>query len=206
MGKHKTGALTTNEILRIELSYLIKKKFIQKGKNIQFVLSWTNNSNISVISNYISNDIWLRLIYTITDYNGKKYDYDYKIYLTERPSNLGIGNILYFICPDSNKLCRILYSCYGSHIWKARESYQNRIYYSGQTSSKLNYFNDRYWQIERTLEKLRQEKKCYYYKNTKTRRLMKIERLEQQKMRFDDLRWTIGVPKRLRPHFCDAYF
>ncbi len=201
MGRHTTGALSTNEIYRIELSFLIKRKFIQKDRNNSFNLTWSPGSNnISVISNYFSYDIWIRLVYTITDYEGKKYEYDYKIYLVERPSNLGIGNVLYFICPDSGKLCRVLYRCYGSHIWKSREAYRNRIYYSSQISSKLNYFNDRYWQIERTLEKLRQERKSYYYKNSKTKRLKRIERLEWQKIKFDNLRWNV-FGKSLGHHF-----
>lgn len=206
MGRRTTGALTTDEVIRIELSYLLKNKFIQKGNMLSFTLSWTNGSSISVVSCYKPDDIWLQLIYTVTEYDGQKFKYDYKIYLTEKPSNLSVGSVLYFVCPRSGNLCRILYKCYGSHIWKSRGSYQNRIYYSCQTSSKLDYFNDRYWKIDKMLKKLRPKRGNYYYKNVKTKRQQRIDRLEQQQIYFDNLRWTIGMPKRLRRHFGSSFF
>ncbi len=204
MGRNSTGALIIGEIHRIELSYLIKNNFIQKGCTISFTLSWTNGSNISIVSCYYPDDICLQLNYTLTDLDGKKFKYDYKIYLVERPSNLGIGNVLYFVCPTSGNLCRILYRCYGSHIWKSRFAYRNRIYYSSQISSKLNYYNDRYWELDKTLKKLREKRRNYYYKNSKTKRFKRIEKLEKQQYRFDELRWTIGVPKRFRHIFNGA--
>lgn len=205
MGRHTTGSLTTNEVYRIELSYLLKRKFIQKGRTIEFILRWNNGSKISVVSCYIADEIWLKLHYTVTDYEGKKHDYDYKIHLTENPSNLGIGNVLYFICPNSGNLCRILYKCYGSHIWKSRKAYKYRIYYPCQVSSKLSYFNDRYWQIDKKLENLKIKRRNYYYKNNKTKRLKRIERLIQSQARFDNLRWTIGLPQWLRANLNDIY-
>ena len=43
---------------------------------------------------------------------------------------------------------------YGSPMFKCREAYQNRIYYPGQLSGKLDRSNDRYWQFDRQIKEM----------------------------------------------------
>ena len=48
MGRFSTGAITTGEAQRIELSWLIKQGWISKGGIISGTLSWNNGSEISI--------------------------------------------------------------------------------------------------------------------------------------------------------------
>jgi hypothetical protein len=203
MGRNSTGALTTGEASRIELSYLLKKGYIQKGKHITAPLHWNNGSSIHIESKYSEEEKYLRVNYTLTDSrDGRKYELDYKITLYTMPSNLGKGEVLYFVCPQSSNLCRILYRAYGSHLWKCRQAYTYRIYYPIQTSSKINQFNDKYWKAERALEKMYKERATTTYKGKITRRAQRIERMEETRYQMDVLRWSpAAFPKSLQKEF-----
>lgn len=163
MGRVSTGAYITKGTVRIELSHLLREGYIRKGCHITGFLSWTNGSSINIESKYTKDEQYLRLIYTITDRGESIYSLDYKISLHIKPSNLGVGEVLYFVCPQSKKLCRVLYRAYGSHIWKSRKSYSKRIYYPLQISSKLSKYNDRYFEVEIELEKLYKKKGLKIY-------------------------------------------
>jgi hypothetical protein len=198
MGRYSTGSITTGEALRIELSYLLKNKYIIKGQDNYKGLGWSNGSSIVVYSINDNVGPFLRLLYCTTDkYAGERTDYRDLIQLAEVPSNLGIGNVLYFICPATGKKCRILYKCYGSPIWKSRYAYRNKIYYQSQVSSKLSYFNDRYWKIDKQLKELYDSAVKSHYKGRKTRLQQRIERLEYQQSYYDEMRWS-RLPKAIQ--------
>jgi hypothetical protein len=191
MGRNTSGSVTTGEAMRIELSYLLKNKFIVKGKDIYKGLGWSNGSSIAVFSVYDNAWPFIRLLYSTTDNNtGEKTEHNEIIYLAEVPSNLDKGYVLYFLCPVTGRKCRILYKCYGSPIWKSRSAYQNRIYYQSQVSSKLNYFNDRYWRVEKQLKQLYSSVVKSQYKGRKTRLQQRIERLEYRQSYYDEMRWS----------------
>ena len=173
MGRWSTGVETTSGVKRIELSYLLKNKYIQKDCAISGSINWTNGSSIGIKTEYHKEENYIRLIYTNTDSTGQKKDFDYKIQLVTVPSNLGKGNVLYFVCPVSGERCRILYKAYGSDIWKSRNSYRNRIYYPDQIENKRfrifkNLFNDK------VLESLYQKKRKSHYKGKPTRLMKRI--------------------------------
>jgi hypothetical protein len=199
MGRQSTGAIHTKGALRIELKYLLKQGFIKKNCTKQGTLSWNNGSIISFYSCYTNEEKYLRLVYYTTDNTtGEKQDYDYKIELVEVPSNLGKGSVLYFVCPVSWNKCRILYKCYGSPKWKYLKAYNCRIYYESQMVSHCDYYNTRYWQIDKQIKELEAQRKSYLYKDRATKRYLKLQRLKARQERFDLLRWTIGMPKSLR--------
>lgn len=199
MGRHTTGAIHTKGALRIELKYLLKQGFIKKNCNIQGTLNWSNGSSISILTSYTEEEKYIRLVYHITDNTtGEKQHYDYKIELAEAPSNLGKGKVLYFVCPVSWNKCRILYKCYGSPKWKCRKAYKTRIYYESQMGSNLGYHNTRYWQLDKQIKELEAQRKSYSYKGRITKRYIKLQRLKGRQERFDELRWTVGIPKSLR--------
>lgn len=130
MGRNRTGICTTKGSLRIELSYLLKNGYLEKGKIISGSLSWTSGASISIICHNREKERSIQLIYQVSKGGGEKVSYDYKVQLIGVPSNLGKGEILYFLCPQSSKRCRILYSAYSSGIFKSRETFKHRIYYS----------------------------------------------------------------------------
>jgi hypothetical protein len=197
MGRWSTGAITTGEACRIELSYLLKQGYLRKGKNISGVLSWTNGSSIQFESDLTSDEWFIRVAYQNTNSNsGEKTNHDYKIYLTTISSNLGKGEVLYFICPQSGKRCRILYKCYGSLIWKSRNAYMYRIYYDSQVCSKYDYHNTQYWSITKKLERLYKRGRKNHYRGNYTRLMKRVEQLEYKQKYHDKMRWLI-VPQSI---------
>ena len=192
MGRHSTGSATASGAMRIELSFLLKKGYIKKDCIITGTLSWNNDSRISIESCYTESQKYIRLVYTTTYHNtGGKKDFDYKIYFTTIPSNLGKGEVVYFICPSTGRKARILYKCYGSDTWKSRFAYKNRIYYYSQTQSRHDYHNSRYWEIDKELEKLYSQNKKKKYRGMKTNWLKRANRLEAKQEEHDFLRWTV---------------
>lgn len=206
MGRNSTGAWTTDDCLRIELTYLLKSGYLVRGKTTKGSLSWKCNGNplgsINILSCWLTGEgqrPFIRLTYTTTDRTtGVKESRDDTVYLETRPSNLGKGEILYFICPSSGQLCRILYKAYNCPIWKSLASYQHRIYYPSQKSSKREYFNNRYWEIDSQLTALEGKRKTGTYRGKPTRRAKRIERLSFFQKIADHARWrpeamTLGL-------------
>lgn len=205
MGRDSTGAYTTGESLSINLSFLLKKGFLKRGVTRVGELNWTRNGepcgSIHVVSSWHSGPApSLTLVYTTTDRTtGEKEDREDPIDMVAVPSNLGKGEVLYFLCPQTGRRCRILYKAYGSRIWKSREAYSNRLYYSCQQVSKRDYFNDRYWTLEKQLEKLYTKRTVRTYRGRVTRRAKRLQRLEQSQAEFDALRWSpAAMPLGLR--------
>ena len=198
MGRRSTGAITTGEVIRIELSYLLKNGYIKKGKYILGSLTWTNGSSIHFESHLETHIPYIRLAYQNTDsYSGEITKQDYKIYLTTIPSNLSRGQIYYFICPITGRRCRILYKCYGSLIWKSRFAYRHRIYYHTQVCSKYDYHNTRYWNLTRELETLYKRGKKSHYRGKDTRLIYRIDQLEARLNYHDNMRWLI-IPQSIQ--------
>lgn len=190
MPKNSTGAYTTGEAKRIEIDYLFKNGFIEKDRVINRALYWTDANgdscgNISIMSVFKDEEKYIQLNYTLTERNGDKIDRNYKIAIEGIKSNLGKGYNYYFLCPVSDRRCKILYMAYGSHYFKARESYQNRIYYDCQIVSKQYYPMQRYFTLEKRLEKLCGKKYRETYKGRTTRSLKRIDKVEQELYYWD---------------------
>lgn len=198
MGRHSTGACTTGEVIRIELSYLLKQGFIRKNHSISGSLTWTNGSSISFASSFTDEERYIRLSYFIeSNYTRERTNHDYKIELTTIPSNLGKGEIIYFVCPITGRRARILYKCYGSQIWKSRDAYKHRIYYESQQCSKLDFHNKRYWTLDKELKILYKRGKKNHYRGNYTRLMVRVKRLEGKRQYHDRMRWLI-VPQSIQ--------
>src|SRR5690606_12225110 len=132
------------------------------------------------------------LSYTFTNnYTGYKSKEQYKVYLEGVPSNLGNGEVYYFVCPSTGRLCRILYSAYGSSRFKSRYAYKFPIYYRSQVCSKSDYWNTRYYKVGEQLEKMKGKRINSHYRDKATLRRRKITDKEIQVMMYDKLRWGI---------------
>jgi hypothetical protein len=83
---------------------------------------------------------------------------------------------------------------YGSLYFKSREAYRHRICYASQLSSQLDKHNDKYWSLERKLEKLYKQHPKKHYRGRKTAKMQRIERMEQKRDYHEQMRWhTIPV-------------
>src|SRR5580700_2067371 len=101
MGRNSTGAITTSECKRIDINHLLKDGYIKDGLVTGNTLSWTesvyntNTGSIGIIADFSGGNKYIRLLYE----TGKKGSMDYMIFIEALPSNLGIGERLYFHCP-----------------------------------------------------------------------------------------------------------
>jgi hypothetical protein len=193
MGRDRTGAIFTSEARRLELSFLIKKGLLKKNAKTQGVINWNIRNeptgSMTVLTNYTPDEKYIRVSYTVTDFDGVKTSYHYKIDLVEVDSNLGKGKVLYMVCPHIGKRSRILYLAYGANKFKCREAYQNRLYFSTQKCSKSDFWNTKYFEIESKLEKFG-SLRTKTHKGKPTKRALRFDRLMIERNYCDNQRWS----------------
>ena len=200
MGRASTGAVTTGEVTRLELSYLLKQGYLKNSFTFGR-MSWTNGSSIQISSSIDDDEKYIRVSYSFREGgDGEPIQKDYKIYLTSVPSNLGRGEVLYFVCPSSGRRARVLYMCYGSQTFRCRQAYGIRIYYQSQQSSKLNFHNDRYWKLDKELQNCRVKSRKATYQDKPTRLRDRIAYLKAKQDYHDIMRWKT-LPKSMQKHF-----
>lgn len=198
MGRSSTGAWTTAQALQLELKNL--KPLLKPGRVIRATITYGSGASMGIEANL--DGMQLRLFYTQTDREGVKKRLDYIVRLTSLPSNLGKGEVLYMLCPVSGKPCRILYSAYSSEYFKAREAYQNRLYYSSQLSSKLDKANDDYWRLQRRLEAGDGKRRAWNYAGKPTKRYLMLRAKRERLMELDKERFKpCYMPLSLRNMF-----
>lgn len=122
-----------DEEKQISITWLRQLGFLKKGVSwARGPLRWTRGGNPSgsVMATVTRTDDGglLELDYLS---NGKLISYSVKI--EARPSNLGVGEVLYFICPATGQRCRVLYGI-GTYFL-SRKAYPSSMY-SSQTQSK----------------------------------------------------------------------
>lgn len=208
MGRNSTGIYEAMECKRIELTYLIKNGYIKKGCKTKGQLSWSSNDrdmgDIGIECAYLENEKYIRLIYTTTNRDNVKTNYDYKVDLIGLPSNLGKGEILYMMCPSGNgQRCRKLYMAYGTEKWYSRQYFLSRgvrIYYPSQARSINDYVFNRRDVIKKEIAKIWSKNFHAYHKGRKTKTLLKLERLEK-----DRDYWELLIQQQLIKYFGVVY-
>ena len=180
MPKPATFPTLYDDALQISISRLKEFGYIDIGLSKSGVLTWsrrgekTGSISIQSCSNSDSPSVQL-------DYNFRDQPRKYKVQLVSVPSNLGRGETWYFLCPVTQKRCRILYSIDGYFLH--REAFKG-CYYESQTRSKKwremeKIYGDAF-DLDRLYEKLYQKyfKKTYAGKPTK-RYLKLITRIQR---------------------------
>lgn len=141
MPKPHTFPTLYNEALQIHISKLKGWGYLDPEQIKSGTLNWSRNGNptgsISIQVNTHSEQPYIEL-----DYKYRDEPRNYKVYLTSTPSNLNKGEIWYFICPQTKRRCRKLYSIGGYFLH--REAF-NGCMYETQTQSK------KYRQLDKTL-------------------------------------------------------
>ncbi len=169
MPKPHTFPTLYNEALQIHISKLKDWGYLNPKQIKNATLNWSRNGNptgsISIQVNTHSEQPYIEL-----DYKYRDKPRNYKVYLTSIPSNLGKGLIWYFLCPQTNKRCRKLYSIDGYFLH--REAF-NGCMYETQTQSKkyrqLDKISRVYFKIDDLYSQLYKKhfKKTYAGKPTK---------------------------------------
>ena len=182
MPKPYTFPTLYNEALQISISKLKEWDFLNPKQSKSGTLTWSRNGNktgcISIRVNTPSEQPYIEL-----DYKYRDEPRNYKVRLVSIPSNLGKGLIWYFLCPQTNKRCRKLYSIGGYFLH--REAF-NGCMYETQTQSKKNRkllkTLDAYFKSEELYSQLHHKNLKKTYAGRPTRRylnlLKQIEKIE----------------------------
>lgn len=201
MGRESTGAFTTQECRKIDIRWMLKKGYLKENTHCSGQLSWTCGSTAGFEAIHTKEEKYFRLKYTVTDRQGVNTDYDYRIEIVTIPSNLGKGEILYFVCPESGKRAKVLYSAYRHHKYLHRdwylERYGLRLYYNSQISSKIDYNNTMYFSTKKKVDALEdelyQKNKKRYYNGKPTKELEKLNLLKFRMNQYDHKRNEIFI-------------
>lgn len=183
MPRFPSFAPTFDSALQINVDKLKQWGYINSITPKRGTLSWSHNGvncgKISIESAIYHDRPVIRLNYL---YSGKLINYT--VDLVSKASNLGIGEIWYFICPHTQKRCKVLYSI--GEKFLHREAYKGYLYES-QKQSKRNRQLDKLYGavlgIDRLYEQLfeKHRKKQYAGKPTKryARLLTRINQAEK---------------------------
>jgi hypothetical protein len=172
MGRIGGRVATVDKSNCIDIGDLKRSGFFNKDICVIGSISWADGNEIGVETFLDEEEFYLKL-----HYQSNKKQFEYKVYIDSVPSNLGVGRVLYFLCPETGRRCKKLYRTYGMKVWMCREAFSKRIYYKSQLSSKNDYYNDRYWYYKRTkLPQLLERCKNSHYKGKPTRAILNYEK------------------------------
>ena len=147
MPKPYTFPTLYNEALQLSVSKLKGWGYLEPGQIKSGSINWSRNGNqtgsISITVNTRCEQPYIELNYKYKDEPRK-----YKVHLTSTRSNLDLGEIWYFICPQTKKRCRKLYSIGGYFLH--REAFVGCLYETQTQSKKYRELNNTFGAFLRT--------------------------------------------------------
>lgn len=166
MGRRSTSAHILDELKALSIADLKRFGYLHPGTRTG-TLSWSYygnpTGNVSVAMQMWENAGYLRFAYT---YN-QTQDFQYNVHLIALPTNLGIGQRWYFICPRTGKRCTKLFVANG--YFQHREGIPGAMYRS-QTRSHYRRSLDKYWNAN---DRLHRRHLKWHYKGRPTKRYLR---------------------------------
>ena len=177
MGRYSTLPKLFDEVIFISITKLKAWGYLEPNQWKRGTITWSRNGNktgcidikVSTCDDY----------YLEVDYKFRDEPVNYKIPLVKIPSNLGNGEVWYFVCPSTGKRCRKLFSIgkYFLHREAARG-----YFYEKQTYSKRNRDLFRKYECLFARDKMFVRYYKKYYKGRPTKRHLKLmNQIEQLK-------------------------
>jgi hypothetical protein len=167
-----------------QLSIFKLKKFGLLQGCAATTLTWTrrlsgHKSSIGIVVD--TENLYAKVSYTITDQNGNKTDYNYKISLTTTPCNFS-GKRYWFICPIAGCGCRtgILYLACGGKYFGCRHCYN--LSYESRNETCLGRIGQLGYlmKIETKYENLYNSIKRWSWKGRPTRKVKKLDMIQKK--------------------------
>lgn len=182
MAKRATHPTIIEDCYCLELSVLCRKYDLSFPRQFEAVMSWKCNGKQTGSINIAVNtyDMYIELDY---NYNGQPRKY--RVPLVSTASNLGIGRVLYFVCPSTGRRCRKLYCVEG---WFLHRTAFRDCCYQQQTYSKLTrslMAIMAFAKEDELMDKLHRCRKTYRGKPTR-RYTNLMHRLERCSRRYED--------------------
>lgn len=183
------GITTAEAKIKLDINGLFREGYIKKDKLTWGTITWTSRfrSDSTIRFECIYSDFSknFRVIYDFGSNHKEVKHYDYYIGITVIKSNLGKGEVPYFICPVTNTKCRILYLSYETLMFCSRKAFGKKFFYECQIQSKRWYANERYHKITDELEKLSKRRIHSVYAGIETKRYRRYRRLMFLKDQYD---------------------
>lgn len=183
MPKAHTFPTLYDEVLKVRLSKLKEWGYLRPNQYTRGTITWSRRGEqtgqISLAVNTRSKTPYIEL-----DYCYGKEHRNYKASLVSVPSNLGKGNVWYFLCPNTGKRCRILYSVGGYFLH--REAFKGCMYET-QTYSARDRALCRIAEItigNAVYDELHSKYFRTHYAGKLTKRYLRLEKKIQQAKRF----------------------
>ncbi len=169
------------------------KEFGLLGGYRSNTLTWTRSlsghkSSVGIVVD-VMDEPYVKLNYTFTDHDsGEKTDYDYKIQLTTTPCHYG-GVRYWFICPlvrnglPCGRRVGTLFLSSGCKYFGCRHCYD--LSYESRNECRLGRFGQMGYVLkaDRQIEELREKIKRWTWRGRPTRKVKKLNALEQRAQR-----------------------
>lgn len=125
MGRIANYPKTIEDCLTVSITKLKEWDYLSSLGTKSGTISWSRNGEKhSSIGISVTNTNFEKFI--ILDYKSNGEPRNYKIKITDKPSNLGKGKVFYFICPITEKHCTKLYLYNGYFLH--REAFSGLMY------------------------------------------------------------------------------
>lgn len=104
MGRYANYPTTVEDCLTISITKLKEWNYFNFIGTKSGTISWSRNGEKhSSIGISVTNTDFER--YVILDYKSNGEPRNYKVKIISKPSNLGKGEVFYFVCPSTKKHC-----------------------------------------------------------------------------------------------------
>jgi hypothetical protein len=185
MAKYPTFPTLLDEVKTLTLTNLKKWGYLGPSSIKQGTVFWSwrgeRTSSIGITVNTLSALPYLELNYTC-----QGQPVLYKVHLTQIPANIGRGQVWYFVCPKTQRLCRTLYMV-GSKFLH-RLAYTGPMYESQTKSHKdrtLIRLLDKVFGVDKLNEQLHTKHFKTTYAGKPTKRFQAIQRKLKQAERVN---------------------
>ena len=167
---------TADASCRLKMSYLRKRGMLIGEESIQKIV-WTSSmrgtTTAIIVGVYLTGDPFAILMYTVTDRDGNKTDYDDKVNLVTTPCYFG-GVRYWFGCPWCGRRVAVLYLAPGDVNFRCRNC--NNLSYHSRNRCNMESFGH----TSRQIDKLRSEIKRWTWRGLPTRKVRRLQALERK--------------------------
>jgi hypothetical protein len=136
-------------------------------------ITYTGGSVIGFDTHFNLGQPYLRLYYSCGDVS-----YDYMVRLESMPSNLGRGDIWYFVCPVSERKCRKLF--FVNAVYVHRQAFPGQYYEQQADSKRWRGFTAIVPREEAAMKKLSVDTIRVMYDGKLTKRYIKLQKARKK--------------------------
>jgi len=196
MPRNCTFPTLYDEALTISISKFKEWGYLNPGQHVRHTLTWRNmgikTGQTSLIINTLTKKPYIELEYKYMD-----KPINYQIFLISKPSNLGKGIIWYFLCPRTNKSCRILYLVGGMFLH--REAFLGCMYekqtYSHNVRNQFRTF-ELHFNLDKLYEKLYSKHFKSYYAGRPTKKYLILKKSIQRGEKISQQQYEKSIMKK----------